>query len=148
MAIALNRVTLIGNLGADPEIRTTTSGSKVSRIRVATSENYKDKNGEWQEQTEWHSVLLWNWLAERAEQSLKKGNKVYIEGKLKSRSYEDKDKITRYVTEVFATQMILLTPKEGGVSSKAPLENVEYTGSENIGTVNESSEAEHDEVPF
>ena len=98
----VNKVTLIGNLGADPEVRRLESGAVVAKLRVATSENYKDKSGEWQTQTEWHSVVMWRNMAERAEQHLKKGSMVYVEGKLTTRKWEDKDGNARYTTEVLA----------------------------------------------
>ena len=111
MALSMNKVILIGNVGQDPELRTIPSGAQVCKISVATSENYKDKNGEWVEATEWHNVVLWDYLAERAAKSLRKGSKVCIEGKNRTRKYE-KDGITQYFTEVVARDLILLDPKE------------------------------------
>lgn len=108
MAGSVNKVILIGNLGADPEVRALTSGAKVARIRIATSESYTNKEGERITNTEWHSVNLWRGLADIAERYLKKGSSVYIEGKLRTRSYDDKDGVTRYVTEVEADQMTML----------------------------------------
>ena len=96
----VNKVTLIGRLGKDPEVRTLDSGTNIAKFSVATDESYKDKNGEWQTQTEWHNVILWRGLAERAEQGLKKGSLVYIEGKLTSRSWQDEKGNTNYITEV------------------------------------------------
>ena len=87
----VNKVILIGNLGKDPEIRKLESGATVARFSLATNENYKDKSGEWQTQTEWHDVVLWRNLAERAENSLKKGFMIYLEGKLTTRSWEDQE---------------------------------------------------------
>ena len=110
MAKSLNRVTLLGNLGADPEIKHTPKGTKVCSLRLATAENYKDAKGEWQEITDWHYVSLWEYLAERAEKYLKKGSRIYVEGKLKTRSYE-KNGETRYFTEVRANSLILLDGK-------------------------------------
>ncbi len=107
MAKSLNRVTLLGNLGRDPEVRTTPSGATVCNFSIATTESYKDKNDQWQEVTDWHNVVFWNRQAEVAGQYLKKGSKVYIEGKLKTRSYE-KDGVTRYVTEVMGNNLVLL----------------------------------------
>ncbi len=107
MAKSLNRVTLIGNLGKDPELRTTPTGQTVCNFSIATTESYKDKNDQWQEVTDWHNIVMWNRLAEVAGQYLKKGNKVYLEGKLKTRSYE-KDGVTRYMTEVMVNNMVLL----------------------------------------
>ncbi len=108
MAISVNKVILLGNLGQDPDVRATPSGKQVSTIRMATSRKYKDQSGEWQENTEWHSVVLWGWLADNAAQYLKKGSKVYIEGRLQTRNYEGKDGVTRYVTEVVADNMVML----------------------------------------
>lgn len=99
----INKVILIGNLGKDPEIRKLEGGSSVGKFSVATNESYQDKAGNWQTLTEWHNVVVWRSLAERAEKQLKKGSTVYIEGKLTHRSYKDKDNIDRYVTEVVAS---------------------------------------------
>ena len=96
----VNKVTLIGNLGRDPEIRRFENGAVVAKFSVATNENYRDKSGEWQKQTEWHDVVLWRYLAERAETTLKKGMMVYIEGKLTHRTWEDQDGNNRKTTEV------------------------------------------------
>lgn len=139
MARSLNRVTLIGNLGADPELRSTPQGTSVATMRIATTESYKDKNGEWQENTEWHNIELWTYLADRAGQYLKKGDRVYIEGKLQTDSYE-KDGVQRYFTKVKATNMILLTPKETG-------EGVVSEDSPNYDT-NDKTQNEEDDVPF
>ncbi len=110
MAISMNKVILIGNVGQDPEIRVIPSGAKVCKISVATTESYKDKNGDWQDATEWHRVVLWDYLADRAEKFLKKGSKVCIEGKNRTNKYE-KDGVTHYTTEVVARDLILLDPK-------------------------------------
>ena len=95
----VNKVTLIGRLGADPEVRRLENGAAVAKLNIATNENYRDKNGEWQKLTEWHNVVVWRWLAERAEQYLKKGSLVFIEGKLTTRKWQDKDGNNRYTTE-------------------------------------------------
>lgn len=109
MAKALNRVTLLGNLGQDPEFKVTPQGSSVCTLNLATTESYKDKNsGEWKDTTEWHRITLWDSLADTANKYLKKGNKVYIEGKLKTRSYDDKDGVKRYVTEVQGQSLIMM----------------------------------------
>ena len=112
----VNKVTLIGNLGADPEVRRLENGVAVAKLRLATNENYRDKNGEWQTKTEWHSVVVWRWLAEREEQYLKKGSLVYIEGKLTSRKYQDKDGNEKYITEVVGNTMRSLERREGSGS--------------------------------
>ena len=98
----INKVTLIGNLGKDPEIRRLENGAAVARLAIATNESYKDKSGEWQTVTEWHTVICWRHLAERAETQLKKGSLVYVEGKLTTRKWQDKDGNDRYNTEVVA----------------------------------------------
>jgi len=113
---SLNRVTLIGNLGKDPEVKFTPSGTPVAKIALATNERFKDKNGEWQDRTEWHNVVLWQRLAEIAGEYLKKGGKVYIEGRLQTRSWDDKQtNQKKYMTEVVAGTMVLLGGRgEGG----------------------------------
>jgi single-strand DNA-binding protein len=113
---SLNRVQLIGNLGKDPEIKYTPSGTPVAKITLATNERFKDKSGEWQDRTEWHNVVLWQRMAEIAGEYLKKGGKVYIEGRLQTRSWDDKQtNQKRYMTEVVASDMILLGSRgEGG----------------------------------
>ena len=98
----LNRVTLIGHLGKDPEVRRLENGTPVGKFTIATNENYKDANGEWQSQTEWHDVIVWRAQAEQAEKTLKKGSFVYLEGKLTHRKWTDKNGIERYATEVVA----------------------------------------------
>lgn len=104
----VNRVILIGNLGKDPEIRSLEGGVKVANFSLATTETYKGKNGERVDQTEWHNIVLWRGLAEVAESYLKKGNTVYIEGKLRTRDWVDKDGNKRYTTEVIADNMVML----------------------------------------
>ena len=104
----VNKVIILGNLGADPEVRVLTTGAKVSRLRIATSETYTNKNGERVTNTEWHSVNLWRGLGDIAEKYLKKGSQVYVEGKLRTRSYDDKDGLTRYVTEIEGDNMTMI----------------------------------------
>lgn len=119
----VNKVILVGNLGKDPEVRYLESGTAVANFSLATSESWKDrKTGERKDVTEWHNIVLWRGLAEVAEKYLKKGNQVYIEGKLKTRSWEDKEGVTRYMTEVVADNMTMLGGKrsnEGGSSQAA-----------------------------
>jgi len=104
----VNRVILIGNLGKDPEIKSLEGGVKVANFSLATTETYKGKNGEKVEQTEWHNIVLWRGLAEVAESYLKKGNSIFIEGKLKTRDWTDKDGNKRYTTEIVADNMVML----------------------------------------
>ena len=113
----VNRVILIGNLGKDPEVRRLENGAAVAKFSLATNENYKDKSGEWQTQTEWHNIVAWRNLAERAETSLKKGMTLYVEGKLSTRSWQDQDGNTRYTTEVVANYFRILNKKEAGPGS-------------------------------
>jgi len=119
MARGVNKVILVGNLGRDPETRYMPSGSAVTNLRVATSEQWKDKTtGENQERTEWHSVAMFGRLAEIAAEYLRKGSKVYIEGKLRTRKWQDKtDGKDRYTTEIIADDMQMLDSKGGGGAS-------------------------------
>ena len=104
----LNKVQLIGNLGKDPELRYTPNGDAVVSFSVATTEKYKDREGNKKEVTEWHNVIAWRQLAEICGKYLHKGKQVYIEGKIKTRSYDDRDGNKKYVTEIIASQMIML----------------------------------------
>ncbi len=108
----LNKVTLIGNLGKDPELTTLEGNISVAKFPLATSESYKDKAGNQQTETDWHNIVLWRGLADLAVKYLKKGSGVYIEGKIKTRNYEDKEGNKRFVTEVIAEELILLDKKE------------------------------------
>ncbi|CAN5202803.1 single-stranded DNA-binding protein [soil metagenome] len=105
---------IIGNLGSDPEIRTTGSGTRVANFSVATSRSWSNQSGEQQEKTEWHRIVAWTKLADVVERYLKKGDRVYIEGEIQYRSYEDKDGVTKYSTEINASEMIMLGGGEGG----------------------------------
>ena len=115
MAGSVNKVILIGNLGKDPEVRYLESGVPVANFPIATSESFKDKNtGEKREVTDWHNIVLWRGLATVAENYLKKGMKVYIEGKIKTRSWTDENQQTRYTTEIVADQMTMLSARGEG----------------------------------
>ena len=107
----VNKVILIGNLGADPELRSTGGGTAVSTIRLATTDRVKDKEGQWSDRTEWHNVVLWGRTAEVVHQYAKKGRQLYVEGRLQTRKWEDKDGGTRYATEVVAETVKLLGGK-------------------------------------
>jgi single-strand DNA-binding protein len=114
----INKVILIGNLGRDPEVRHLESGAVVANFTMATNENYLDKkSGQWQKITQWHTIVAWRNLAERVEKSLKKGNLVYVEGKLTHRKYQDKEGVERYITEVVANVVRSLEKREEGSSS-------------------------------
>jgi single-strand DNA-binding protein len=141
----VNKVILIGRLGQDPEIRKMDNMRSKLLISVATTESYKNSNGEWTDITDWHSVVMWGPMAERGERDLHKGNMVYIEGKLKTRSWEDKDGQKRYTTEVLADSYQNLSPKEQG--SKDQYGNT--TPSDSSKTEDFSTSGDNDDVlPF
>ena len=126
----VNRVILIGNLGKDPEVKRLENGAVVAKFSVATSENYKDKSGEWQSHTEWHDVVCWRNLAERAEQSLKKGTQVYVEGKLTHRTWKDQDGNNRRTTEIVSNYFRVVSGRssevrvgEDGIALNQSLQN-------------------------
>ncbi|MFZ5894248.1 MAG: single-stranded DNA-binding protein [Myxococcota bacterium] len=114
MADGLNRVMLLGNLGADPELRMTPSGQAVLKLRLATSESYLDRNKVRQERTEWHSVVVWGKRAEALNKILSKGSRVFIEGGLRTSSYDDREGNKRYRTEIVASNLILAGGARGG----------------------------------
>lgn len=116
MARGLNKVMLIGLLGKDPELKYTASGVAVAEFSMATDETYKDNEGKLIPKTEWHRIVLWRKTAETAAQYLKKGKKIYLEGKLQTRNYEDKDGVKRYITEIVADTFMFLDSKERGAS--------------------------------
>jgi single-strand DNA-binding protein len=107
----LNRVTLIGNIGNDPEYKTLQDGAPVAKFSIATTETYRLKNGETQSHTDWHTIIAWRGLATFASQYIHKGSLLYVEGKLRNRQYEDKEGMKKYVTEIVAEQVILLDKK-------------------------------------
>jgi single-strand DNA-binding protein len=110
--MSINKVILVGNVGKDPEIRHLDSGVAVASFTLATSETYVAKNGDKVTSTEWHNIVLWRGLAEVAEKYVKKGKQLYIEGRIRSRSYEDKDGQKRYITEIYGDVMKLLGSRE------------------------------------
>lgn len=141
MARSVNKAIILGNLGQDPELRTTPTGRSVTTLSVATTENFKDKNGEWKENTEWHRVVVWDKMAEMAQERLKKGNKVYIEGKISNRSYDGKDGVKRYVSEILA---MLVIP----VDYKAPNRNSDYVDEQSDEDIQESNGDVESDIPF
>lgn len=148
----VNKVILVGRLGKDPEVRHLESGAAVANFSLATSETYKDRNsGERVEQTEWHNVVLWRGLAEVAEKYLNKGDMVYIEGKLRTRSWE-RDGVTRYTTEVVGDNMTMLSPKgssdQGGGYSGAQSSSTASSKSSQAAPVDISSDDDTDDLPF
>jgi len=142
----INKVILVGNLGADPELRYTTSGTAVATLGVATSRSWKDKDGNKQEETEWHRVIVWAQTAEFCGNYLKKGSKVYVEGRLQTRKWQDQSGNDKYTTEVIAQTVQNLSPRnsegggEGGGFQEPPLPQEPFGGSGDSGI--------GDEVPF
>lgn len=118
MSRSLNKVTLIGNLGADPEVRSTNGGNRVATFSLATSRSWSSPSGEKQEKTEWHRCVVWNskasTLADIVERYLKKGDKVYVEGRIEYRQWQDKENQTRYTTEINVRELIMLSGRAGG----------------------------------
>jgi single-strand DNA-binding protein len=149
MARSLNKVLLIGNLGKDPEMRYTPAGVPVASFSMATSESWRDQDGNTQERTEWHNIVAWRKLAEICAEYLKKGKKVYIEGRIQTRSYDDKNTgQKRYITEIIADNMIML---DGGGASRAAGEGGQTGGrSSDVQSVQESEpgKSPDDDLPF
>ena len=147
----VNKVILIGNLGADPEIRHLQNGASVANFRIATSETYKDRQtGEKREQTEWHNVVAWRGLAEITERFLRKGSKVYVEGKLRTRQWQDKEGQNRYTTEIVADEMTLLDRPTGDRQENAPSAQTTASGqpASRPAPVAAQDDAEMDDLPF
>ncbi len=115
--MSVNKVILVGRLGKDPETRYMTNGEAVTNVSLATSENWKDKNGEKQEKTEWHNLVFYRRLAEVAGEYLKKGSQIYVEGKIQTRKWQDKEGKDRYTTEIIVNEMQMLGSKTGGAGS-------------------------------
>jgi single-strand DNA-binding protein len=147
MARGINKAILIGNLGKDPETRYTAGGSAVTNIRIATNETWKDKQtGEQQERTEWHAVVFFGRLAEIAAEYLRKGSTVYVEGRLQTRKWQDKDGQDRYTTEIVANEMQMLG---GRGDSSAPARAKQASGSDAQAAVAEGPPDEFDDdIPF
>jgi len=144
MSSSVNKVILVGRLGKDPEVKSTPSGATVAKFSIATDEKFTDKSGERQERTEWHNIVAWNKLAEICGQYLRKGKLVYIEGSLRTDSWDDKESgQKRYRTEIIAQNMQMLDRKgddEGGSSS--------YSGSRRNSESSATTVADDDDVPF
>ncbi len=134
----VNKVILIGNLGKDPEVRYLDNGVAVANFSLATTESYKNKEGERVSQTEWHNIVLWRGLAEIAEKFLKKGSAVYIEGKIRNRKWEDKEGNNRYTTEILADNMTMLGKREDNTTQSSGTPNKEEIPQEEKG----------DDLPF
>lgn len=157
MAFTLNKVILIGNLGADPEFRVTPQGLTICRFRIATTENFKDRSGTWQKSTEWHNIVVFGPTAEVSSRFLKKGSKVCIEGRNKTRSYEVDGK-RYYITEVIARSVVFLDPKAYTEAASLPAIEEDYVDPTSfyINDINDSSVGQNsneylpddDDLPF
>ena len=150
MSRGLNKVMLIGNLGADPEIRYTAAGAPVANVSLATAESWRDKDsGELREKTEWHRVVFFGKVAETIEKYVSKGSQIFIEGKLQTRKWQDKEGNDRYTTEIVASEMRMLGKREGNTAStdrvNTPVAKESNMHSE---TKNDSTEFIDDDIPF
>ena len=146
---SLNKVLLIGRLGKDPEIRYTPDGSPVANFSLATSENWTDKNGTRQERTEWHNIVAWRKLADLSKRFLTKGRQVYIEGRIQTREWDDRDGNKRRTTEVIANQMVLLGSRsEGGESHYAAAAPGAQATSESEEAPPSGAAITDDDIPF
>ena len=158
--MSLNKAMIIGNLGRDPEMRYTPSGQAVTQFTVAVNRNYKDAAGEWQEETEWFRVVAWGPVGERAAEYLRKGNKVYVEGRIQTRQWEDKDGQKRYTTELVADRVQNLErrnrddgdpgfqPRTGERPVGAPAGATNGGGGSGSGGRDPLSDADLDDLPF
>lgn len=142
----INKVFLLGNVGQDPEVRTTQSGQSVATIRFATSEKVKDKEGNWSERTEWHTVVAWGKLAEIVQKYAPKGKQLYIEGRLQTRKWQDKTGADRYSTEVVA-ETIKLLGGNGGGGNTASHDNTAQPAS-NTSAPSSGTPFDDDDIPF
>jgi len=153
MAGSINKVTLVGNLGRDPEIRHTATGQKIAHLSVATSETWKDKSGERQERTEWHRVVIFNAnLADFSERYLKKGSKVYVEGALQTRKFTDQSGQDRYTTEVvlgaFRGELVVLDGRSDGSSSSLSSDAGSSSSGWDATSLSGGTDSFDDEIPF
>lgn len=145
----INKVTLIGNLGGDPELKTLEGGATVARFSLATNESYKDKNGDWQTQTEWHNVVVWRDQADRAAAQLKKGMMVYVEGKISYRKYQDQNGQDKYITDIVASLFRKLEKSERseGYANSFPTEE-HRSASVTANSTPVQEPASGDDLPF
>lgn len=141
--MAVNKIILVGNVGKDPEVRYLENGVAVAKFPLATSENYKNKNGERVSNTEWHNIVAWRGLAEIAEKYVKKGNQLFIEGKLASRSWDDKEGNKRYITEVIVNNMQMLDKRSK--PSEQSSDSVDNSSNNNS---DDNNSIEDDDLPF
>lgn len=148
-SVGINKVILAGNLGKDPEVRHLEGGAVVANFPLATTEFYKDKNGNKVEQTEWHNIVLWRAQAEYAEKYLKKGFTILVEGKLKTRAWEDKDKNKRYTTEIYGDSITILIGNRRDDGNTAPAQSQQSAPSTDTSNSNSTTSATNpDDLPF
>ncbi len=147
--MAVNKAILVGHVGSDPEIRHLEGGTPVANLRLATSESYTNKSGERVTQTEWHSIVLWRGLAEVTEKYVKKGAQLYIEGRIRTRAWDDKDGNKRYTTEIVADTMQMLGKKgESNSASQESGPRAEYQSESSSSTQGQSAADVDDDLPF
>ena len=144
----VNKVILIGYLGQDPEVRYTQNGVPVANFSIATSEQWKDRDGVKQEHTEWHRIVAWNRLAEICGEYLHKGSQVYIEGKLQTRSWDDRDGNKRYATEIVAQSMTMLGSPRGDGNQSPPAQDTGKTGRRTPPAYDDGTYPPDDDIPF
>lgn len=150
----VNKVLLIGHLGKDPDVRTLENGTKVGSFTLATNESYRDKNDQWQTLTEWHNIVVWRYQAEKAERELKKGNLVYVEGKLTHRKYQGSDGQDRYITEIVANTINSLEKKErsGFVDASFPTIDDDHSFKSSAPSLPQNNQGDQDntidDLPF
>ena len=149
MARGINKVILIGNLGADPDVRYTASGAAVSNINLATTESWRDKeSGEQQEKTEWHRVVFFGRLAEIVAEYLRKGSQVYVEGRLQTRKWQDKEGNDRYTTEIVANEMQMLGGRASGGDYNKSASRAAPAAAEKSGSTPQEGDFVDDDIPF
>ena len=151
MARSVNKVTLLGNVGKDPEIRSTPSGVMVASLALATSDRQKDAQGNWQDKTEWHNLKAFNRTAEIVRDYVKKGSKLYIEGKISTNSWDDKETgAKRYRTEILVNELVLLSGREdgGGASRGGSSAGFDQRPQAAAGDLNQAAEISDDDIPF
>ncbi|MBT4483914.1 MAG: single-stranded DNA-binding protein [Candidatus Latescibacteria bacterium] len=132
MARGLNKVMLIGNLGADPEVKYSASGTPIASFNMATSDNRKNKDGEWEDRTEWHKIVMFGRQAEICKDYLKKGSKIFLDGRLQTRSWDDQSGQKRYLTEVVGNNMVMLDSKSQASSMNESEHDTSYSNSEDM----------------
>ena len=155
--MSVNKVILVGNVGKDPETRYLDEGTAITKFPLATSENYRNRDGQRVENTEWHNIVLWRGLAQVAEKYVKKGTQLYIEGRIKTRSYDDSEGNRKYITEIVGDQMQMLGRRTGeeedqsdqsGQSGSRPSRPPQAEGEREAGSSQEDSSSDESEAPF